>query len=83
MTRPPTVPGWDLNPGPLSCEASALLTALKRPDINRIHEILRRVAGIKSILWILAILRGVYGVMGTVSRLHLNLGTQVRIPVGA
>ncbi len=28
MTGPPTVPGWDLNPGPLSFEASALLTEL-------------------------------------------------------
>ncbi len=28
----PTVPGQDLNPGPLSFEASALLTELMRPD---------------------------------------------------
>ncbi len=37
MTRPPTVPGRDLNPGPLSYEASTLLTELTRPvliDIN-------------------------------------------------
>ncbi len=33
-------------------------------DINRIQKILRGIAGIKSTLWILAILRGVYGVMG-------------------
>ncbi len=34
-------------------------------DINRSQKILRGgVAGIKSILWILAILKGVYGVMG-------------------
>ncbi len=34
-------------------------------DINRIQKSLTgEVAGIKSILWILAILRGVYGVMG-------------------
>ncbi len=31
MTGPPTVPGRDLNPGPLSFEASALLTELTRP----------------------------------------------------
>ncbi len=31
MTWPPTVPGRDLNPGPLSFEASALLTELTRP----------------------------------------------------
>ncbi len=37
-------------------------------DINRSQKILRWVAGIKSILWILAILRGgVYGVMGLFS----------------
>ncbi len=35
MTGPPTVPGWDLNPGPLSFEASALLTELTRPDKTR------------------------------------------------
>ncbi len=33
-------------------------------DINRIQKILRGVAGIKSILLILAILRREYGVMG-------------------
>ncbi len=32
MTGPPTVPGMDLNPGPLSFETSALLTELTRPD---------------------------------------------------
>ncbi len=32
VTGPPTVPGWDLNPGPLSFEASALLTELTIPD---------------------------------------------------
>ncbi len=32
MTRPPTLPSRDLNPGPLSYEASALLTELTRPD---------------------------------------------------
>ncbi len=31
VTRPPTVPGRDLNEGPLSFEASALLTELTRP----------------------------------------------------
>ncbi len=36
-------------------------------DINRSQEILRGVAGIKSILWILAILRGVYGVVGSIT----------------
>ncbi len=32
VTGPPTVLGWDLNPGPLNFEASALLTELTRPD---------------------------------------------------
>ncbi len=32
-------------------------------DINRSEKILKGVAGSKSTLWILAILRGVYGVM--------------------
>ncbi len=32
--------------------------------MNRSQKILKGVAGIKSILWILVILRGVYGVMG-------------------
>ncbi len=36
MTGPPTVPGRDLNPGPLSFEASALLTELTRPDKSQI-----------------------------------------------
>ncbi len=36
-----------------------------------IQKILRWVAGIKSILWILAILRGVYGVMGLFGRCKL------------
>ncbi len=31
MTRTPTVSDWDLNPGPLSLEESALLTKLMRP----------------------------------------------------
>ncbi len=31
VTGPPTVPGRDLNPGPLSFEASAALTELTRP----------------------------------------------------
>ncbi len=31
MTGPSTVPGWDLNPGPLSLEEGALLTELRRP----------------------------------------------------
>ncbi len=31
MAGPPTVPGRELNPGPLSFEASALLTELTRP----------------------------------------------------
>ncbi len=34
VTRLPTVPGWDLNPGPLSLEANALLTELMRPQCN-------------------------------------------------
>ncbi len=34
MTGPPAVPGRDLNPGPLSFEASALPTELTRPDEN-------------------------------------------------
>ncbi len=32
MTGLPTVPDRDLNPGPLSFEASAFLTELTRPD---------------------------------------------------
>ncbi len=32
MTGPATVPGRDLNPGPLSLEESALLTELTGPD---------------------------------------------------
>ncbi len=32
VTRPPTVSGRDLKPGPLSLEESALLTELMRPD---------------------------------------------------
>ncbi len=36
-------------------------------DINRSQKILNWVAGIKSILWILAILRGVYGIIGPIS----------------
>ncbi len=35
-------------------------------DINRSQKILRGVVGIKLILWILAILREVYGVMGPI-----------------
>ncbi len=35
-------------------------------DINRSQKILRGVAGIMSILWILAILWGVYGDMGPI-----------------
>ncbi len=33
-------------------------------DINKSQKILRGVVGSKSILWILVILRGMYGVMG-------------------
>ncbi len=33
VTGPPTVHGWDLNPGPLSFEASPLKTELTRSDI--------------------------------------------------
>ncbi len=33
VTGPPTVPGRELNPGPLSFEASALLTELTRPAL--------------------------------------------------
>ncbi len=32
VTRPPTVPGWDLNPQPFNLEESAILTELMRPD---------------------------------------------------
>ncbi len=32
VTGPPSVPGWDLNPGTLSLEAGILLTKLTRPD---------------------------------------------------
>ncbi len=32
MTEPPTAPVGDLNPGPLSLEAGALLTELMTPD---------------------------------------------------
>ncbi len=32
MTGPPTVPCWDLNPGPLSLEANTLQTELTKPD---------------------------------------------------
>ncbi len=32
VTRPPTLPGWGLNPGPLSLKAGALLSELTRPD---------------------------------------------------
>ncbi len=32
VTRPPTVPGRDLNPAPLSLGESSLLTELMRPD---------------------------------------------------
>ncbi len=34
VTGPPTLPGQDLNLGPLSFEASAFLMELTRPDIN-------------------------------------------------
>ncbi len=40
-------------------------------DINRIQKILKGVEGITSILWILVILRWVYGIMGL--SFHLNL----------
>ncbi len=45
-------------------------------DINRSQKILRGVVGIKSILWILPILRGVYIVMGpqcVASLKHINM----------
>ncbi len=33
--RAPSVPGWDLNPGPLRLEANALLNELSRPDYKK------------------------------------------------
>ncbi len=41
-------------------------------DINRSQKILRGVAGIKSILWILAIFREAYGVMGPLYLEHFK-----------
>ncbi len=38
MTEPPTVPGRDLNPGPLRLEESAFLTELMRPDDIRKYD---------------------------------------------
>ncbi len=32
MTGPPTVPGWNMNPGPLNLEESAVLGELTMPD---------------------------------------------------
>ncbi len=44
--------------------SAELFFVLNLIDINKSQEILREVAGSKSILQILGILRGVYGVMG-------------------
>ncbi len=43
-------------------------------DISRSQKILTGVAGIKLILWILAILRGVNGVMGPIDSAILHTG---------
>ncbi len=36
VTGPPTVLGWDFNTGPLSFEASALMTELTRQDNKQV-----------------------------------------------
>ncbi len=38
VIRPPTIPAWDLNPGPLSLEVNVLLTELTRPDNSLINK---------------------------------------------